>query len=119
MRGAGHLSRDAHRDWTGRWELSRRDPIEDDISNVPAWLQSAILDSAAELGYTVAPVRGMSSDHQTFTQAGYVATNLGIGGLKSHTPDDVPGQIHPESLEKAERLVRGVVQRVTAPYTPK
>jgi hypothetical protein len=86
------------------------------VSNVPPWLQAAILDSARELGYQINQGRGAGSDHRTFTEAGIVATDIAIGGIKAHTPDDLPDQIIPASLERAARIVTGVVIRSVAAH---
>ncbi|HLK63411.1 MAG TPA: M20/M25/M40 family metallo-hydrolase [Bryobacteraceae bacterium] len=101
-------------DFTGRWTLLRTANESSDTSNVPPWLQQAIRDSARELGYRINEGRGASSDHRTFAAAGIVATDIAIGGIKSHTPDDVPAQIIPSSLEQAARIVTGVVIRSIA-----
>ncbi len=103
---------EAGTDFRGRWLLLRPEPPWSDTSNVPPWLQTAILDSVRELGYSINEGQNASSDHRTFFDAGIVATDIAIGGIKSHTPDDVPGQIDPLSLEKAARIVTGVVSRV-------
>jgi hypothetical protein len=55
---------------------------------------------------------------RVFSEAGIVATNIAIGGIKSHTPDDVPEQIDPASLERAARIVAGVVTRSIAALNP-
>ena len=81
-------------------------------SNVPPWLQDALQSAAAEAGLMIVPSRDMGSDHSVFAQAGIVATNVSVSGMKVHTPEDVPGQIAPKSLENAARLVAGVVSRV-------
>jgi hypothetical protein len=106
--------RKANDDFEGRWTLIDRPSNLPDVSNVPPWLQAAILDSARELGYPINQGRGASSDHRTFTEAGVVATDIAIAGLKSHTPEDLPEQIVPASLERAGRLVDGVVRRSIA-----
>ena len=85
-----------------------------DVSNVPPWLQAAILDSARELGYQINQGRDAGSDHRTFTDAGIVATDIAIGGIKTHTPEDFPDQIIPMSLERAGRIVTRVVMRSIA-----
>ncbi len=69
------------------------------------WLQNAILDSVRQFGYQINQSRGASSDHRTFTNAGIVATDIASGGLKTHSPEDLPEQIIPASLEKAARIV--------------
>jgi hypothetical protein len=108
----------ANDDFKGRWTfLSPPEP--QDVSNVPPWLQTAILDSARELGYQINQGRGADSDHRTFSEAGIVATDIASGGLKTHSPDDLPGQISPASLERAARLVTSVVTRsIAALNTP-
>jgi len=95
----------------GRWTLSPKPPHKD-ASNVPPWLASAILDSVKELGYHINQGRDASSDHRTFTDAGIVATDIAIGGLKTHVPEDTPEKIDSASLEKAARIVTGAVTRV-------
>jgi hypothetical protein len=44
-------------------------------------------------------------------QAGVPSTNIAISGCKAHSPEDTPGQINKESLEKAGNLVARVVQK--------
>jgi hypothetical protein len=41
-----------------------------------------------------------------------VATDIAIGGLKTHVPEDTPEKIDSASLEKAARIVTGAVTRV-------
>ena len=94
-----------------RWTLSPKPP-HNDASNVPPWLATAILDSIKELGYQINQGRDASSDHRTFTDAGIVATDIAIGGLKTHVPEDTPEKIDPASLERAARIVSGTVTRV-------
>jgi hypothetical protein len=101
-------------DLKGRWTLLGREPESPDVSNVPPWLQTAILDSVHELGYPINQGRDASSDHRTFVEAGIVATDIAIGGIKVHTPEDLPDQISPASLEKAARIVAAVVSRSDA-----
>ena len=103
----------ADRGSNGRWTLLG-EPASMDASNVPPWLHNAILDSVRELGYRINQGRGASSDHQTFSEAGIVATNIAIGGIKSHSPEDLPGQIDSASLEKAAHIVAAVVTRSLA-----
>lgn len=122
-KGVGRAPREefrkANTDFTGRWTLIDPSTNLPDVSNVPPWLQAAILDSARELGYSINQGRGASSDHRTFTDAGMVATDIAIGGIKTHTPEDLPDQIIPASLERAGRLVAGVVTRsIAALNTP-
>jgi len=105
--GPDRLTRSAD----GRWTLSPKPP-HNDASNVPPWLATAILDSAKDLGYQINQGRDASSDHRTFTDVGIVATDLAIGGLKTHVPEDTPEKIDPASLEKAARIVTGTVTRV-------
>jgi len=105
--GPDRLTRSAD----GRWALSPKPP-DNDASNVPPWLATAILDSIKELGYQINQVRDASSDHRTFTDAGIVATDIVIGGLKTHVPEDTPEKIDPASLEKAAHIVTGTVKRV-------
>jgi hypothetical protein len=103
-------------DFQGRWTLLRSEDTAGDVSNVPPWLQNAILSTVSELGYQLNQGRGASSDHRAFFEAGIVATDIAIGGLKSHTQEDVPEQIIPESLEKTARIVTGVVVRSIAAF---
>ena len=81
---------------------------------MPPWLQNAILDSVRVLGYQINQSRGASSDHRTFTDAGMFATDIATDGLKIHSPEDLPEQIIPASLEKTARIVTGVVTRSIA-----
>ncbi len=115
VKGVSQLPREyfdkATNDVKGRWSLLDPEPDSTDASNVPPWLQTAILDSVRELGYQINQGQNAGSDHRTFTEAGIVATDIAIGGIKAHTPDDLPGQISPASLEKAARIVTGVVTR--------
>jgi hypothetical protein len=104
----------ANEDYTGRWTFIAPPMIAPDSSNVPPWLQKAILDSVRELGYQINQSRDASSDHRTFTDAGVVATDIAIGGLKTHSPEDLPEQIIPASLEKAARIVAGVITHTVA-----
>jgi hypothetical protein len=104
----------AHDDFKGRWMSISSTAIAPDSSNVPPWLQNAILDSVRELGYQITPSRGADSDHRTFTNAGIVATDIATSGLKTHSPEDLPDQIVPLSLEKVARIVTGVVARSVA-----
>jgi hypothetical protein len=111
--------RKASDDFKGRWTLIDPSTNLPDVSSVPPWLQAAILDSARELGYPINQGRDAGSDHRTFTDAGIVATDVAIGGIKTHTPEDLPDQIIPASLERAGRLVAGVVTRsIAALNTP-
>lgn len=113
-----HLAK-ANDDFKGRWMFIGSTEMAPDSSNVPPWLQKAILDSVRELGYQINQIRGADSDHRTFTAAGIVATDIATDGLKIHSPEDLPGQIIPTSLEKAARIVTGVVTRsVAALNTP-
>jgi aminopeptidase YwaD len=106
-------------DFKGRWTLINPPTNLPDVSNVPPWLQAAIVDSARELGYQINQGRDAGSDHRTFTEAGIVATDIAIGGIKAHTPEDLADQIIPASLERAARLVTGVVTRsIAAVNTP-
>ena len=120
VQGVGRLPRadieKAGEDFKGRWTFLGPPTIPADVSNVPPWLQAAILDSARELGYQINQGRGAGSDHRTFTEAGIVATDIAIGGIKAHTPDDLPDQIIPASLERAARIVTGVVIRSVAAH---
>jgi hypothetical protein len=94
----------------GRWGLlHNRFP---DASNVPAWLQTAILDAVQELGYPIHQSQGAGSDHAVFADAGIVATDIATGGLKSHVPEDLPDQIDSATLERVARIVAGVVRRI-------
>jgi len=103
----------------GRWALLGPELISSDASNVPLWLQTAIIDSVRELGYQINQGQGAGSDHQTFSEAGIVATNIAIGGITIHSPEDVPDQINPASLEKVARIVTAVINRCRAvPNTP-
>jgi aminopeptidase YwaD len=97
-----------------RWTWLNPPNTPGDASNVPSWLQTAILDSVRELGYPINQGHNAGSDHRTFSEAGIVATDIAIGGIKSHTPDDLPEQINPESLERAARIVSAVVLRSMA-----
>jgi hypothetical protein len=117
--GDGHLQRretlgKARDDFKGRWMSISSTAIAPDSSNVPPWLQNAILDSARGLGYQISPSRGADSDHRTFTNAGIVATDIATSGLKTHSSEDLPDQIIPMSLEKVARIVTGVVARSAA-----
>jgi Zn-dependent M28 family amino/carboxypeptidase len=82
------------------------------VSNVPEWLQLALKSTADELGIEFVPSQDMGSDHSVFAQAGIVATDVAIAGGKLHTLEDVPEQVQPASLEKAARLIVGVVDKV-------
>jgi hypothetical protein len=104
----------ANDDFKGRWVFIGSTMMAPDSSNVPPWLQNAILDSVRELGYPINQSRGADSDHRTFTNAGIVATDIASGGLKIHSPEDLPDQIIPMSLEKAARIVTGAVTRSVA-----
>lgn len=95
---------------SGRWALLHN-PFPD-ASNVPPWLQTAILATVQELGYSIHQTQGASSDHAVFADAGIVATDIVAGGLKSHVPEDLPNQIDPATLERVARIVAGVVTRV-------
>jgi hypothetical protein len=83
-------------------------------SNVPEWLQTALKSTAKDLGFEFVPSREMGSDHAFFAQAGIVATNIAISGLKTHSPEDIPEKITPISLERAARLVAGVMEKLPA-----
>lgn len=101
-------------DLRSRWVLMRPEQRLM-ASNVPEWLQKLLADTGRDLGYQISLNRGMGSDHQVFAQAGIVATNIAIsGGIKSHTPEDVPEQVDPASLEKAGRIVAGVLARLAS-----
>lgn len=108
-----HLAK-ANEDFKGRWMFIGSTEMAPDSSNVPPWLQKAILDSVQELGYQINQSQGADSDHRTFTAAGIVATDIATDGLKIHSPQDLPDQIIPTSLEKAARIVTGVVIRSIA-----
>lgn len=114
-KGISQLSREyfgkADGDLERRWILLGPELTAPQSSNVPPWLRAAILDTVQELGYEINQGQGASSDHQTFAQAGIVATNIAIGGIKLHSAEDVPEQILPASLEKAARIVAGVIAR--------
>lgn len=118
VKGVSQLPREhfdkANNDVKGRWTFIGNATLSSDSSNVPPWLQTAILDSVRELGYQINQGRGASSDHRTFSDAGIVATNIAIGGIKIHSPEDLPDQIIPASLEHAARIVTGVVTRCIA-----
>jgi hypothetical protein len=123
VKGISQLPREqlskASGDFTGRWSFIGSTEMAPDSSNVPPWLQNAILDSVRELGYQINQSRGASSDHRTFTDAGIVATDIATDGLKIHSPEDLPDQIIPASLEKTARIVTGVVTRsIAALNTP-
>jgi Zn-dependent M28 family amino/carboxypeptidase len=113
-RGVSQIPREysgkATRAVSGRWALLH-DPFPD-ASNVPAWLQTAILDVVKELGYPIHQAQGASSDHAAFADAGIVATDIVAGGIKSHVPEDLPDQIDPATLERVARIVAGVVTRI-------
>jgi aminopeptidase YwaD len=100
-----------------RWTWLNAPNTSGGASNVPPWLQTAILDSVRELGYPINQGQNAGSDHRTFSEAGIVATDIAIAGLKSHTPDDLPGQINPESLERAARIVSAVIRSMAATQT--
>jgi aminopeptidase YwaD len=122
-KGVSQLPREyvdkASDDFKGRWTFIGSAALSSDASNVPPWLQTAILDSVRELGYPINQGQNAGSDHRTFSEAGIVATNIAIGGIKSHSPEDLPDQISPASLERAARIVTGVVTRsVAALKTP-
>ena len=95
---------------SGRWALLH-DPFPD-ASNVPTWLQTAILDAVHELGDPIHQSQGASSDHAVFADAGIVATDIVAGGIKSHVPEDLPDQIDPATLERVARIVADVVTRI-------
>jgi hypothetical protein len=113
-RGVSQMPREysgkATRGVSGRWALLHN-PFPD-ASNVPAWLQTAILDAVKELDDTIHQTQGASSDHTVFADAGVVATDIVAGGIKSHVPEDLPDQIDPATLERVARIVAGVVTRI-------
>jgi Zn-dependent M28 family amino/carboxypeptidase len=92
----------------GNWVYLRR---QDFRNYVPAWLEDVINVSSASTGIAIKGSRGMGSDHQAFALAGVPATNIAIGGLPSHTPEDTSDRILPASLEKAARFVEAVVRQ--------
>jgi len=123
LKGVSQLPREhfdkANDDFKGRWTFIGDATLSSDSSNVPPWLQTAILDCVRELGYQINQGRGASSDHRTFSDAGIVATNIAIGGIRIHSPEDLPDQIIPASLEHTARIVTGVVTRsIAALNTP-
>jgi hypothetical protein len=91
------------RRFPGKVDVSQARRMAPDSSNVPSWLRNAILDSVRELGYEIHQSRGADSDHRTFMDAGIVATDIATNGLKIHSPEDLPDQIIPATLEKAAR----------------
>jgi hypothetical protein len=102
----------AWRDPEIRWRLVNN--VQDNplmASCLPDWLPAAIEESGKELGTTIVPSRQMGSDHLIFAQAGIPATDIAISGCKVHSPEDTPGQISKESLEKAGNLVARVIQK--------
>jgi Iap family predicted aminopeptidase len=100
------------RDSENKWRLLNKvQDIALDASCLPDWLPAAIEESGKELGYTIVPSHQMGSDHLIFAQAGIPATDIAISGCKLHSPEDTPGQISKESLEKAGNLVARVVQK--------
>jgi len=97
-----------------RWVLIRQEQ-QLQASNVPDWLKNALTATGRDLGYDISLNNGMGSDHQVFAQAGIVATNIAVyGGVKGHSPEDVPEQIDPAGLEKAGRVVAGVLARLAS-----
>jgi len=80
-------------------------------SNHPGWLLEIIQESATALEIEVEPTGNMGSDQQSFSQAGVVATGIGMGGNQRHSPKDTPDQIHTHSLEKVGRIVVAVVMK--------
>jgi Peptidase family M28 len=106
------MANKAWRDSENKWRLLNKvQDIALDASCLPDWLTAAIEESGKELGTTIVPSRQMGSDHLIFAQAGIPATDIAISGCKLHSPEDTPGQISKESLEKAGNLVAGVVQK--------
>jgi hypothetical protein len=80
-------------------------------SNHPGWLLEIIQESVTALGIEIEPAGNMGSDQQAFSQAGVVATGIGTGGNRRHSPEDTPDQIHTHSLEKVGRIVVAVVMK--------
>lgn len=78
-------------------------------SNHPEWLREIIEESAWELGIEVTPVGNTGGDQQSFTQAGVVATGIGMGGSRVHTSGDTADQVHPGNLENAGRIAVALV----------
>jgi hypothetical protein len=101
----------ATNDIEARWFLLRPD-AEPAGSNVPEWLQQALREAAEQMGLKFRPAFNMGSDHRVFAQAGIVATNVASSTGKSHTPEDKPEIIAPESLERAARLIARVLEKV-------
>ncbi len=66
--------------------------------------------SAQELGIEVTSTGNLGSDQQAFTQAGIVATGIGIGGNRVHCLQDTPDQVQITSLQKGSALAA----RITA-----
>lgn len=91
-------------------------------SNRPEWLKYVFDESAGRLRITIILTGNSGSDELSFTQAGVAATAVHFNGNQSHSREDTIGQVRPESLETAGRLVAGVVEtlaRGSAPRQPR
>jgi hypothetical protein len=80
-------------------------------SNRPDWLVTIIRQAVQELKVEIEPVGNTGSDQQAFTQAGVVATGIGVGGNEAHTPRDTPDQIHLPSLQIVGEIVAWVTTK--------
>jgi hypothetical protein len=101
----------AGRDFGEKWMLL--DPSQVMFAGwIPEWLRATIEETGKELGYEITPSYMMGSDHRSFALAGIPSTGISISGNKHHSPGDIPEQVNMESLEKAGRIVSGVIERI-------
>lgn len=81
------------------------------VSNVPWWLRRQIEEAAGAMGIQIGPRGPMGADQQVFAQAGIPATSIAVTGNTPyhHTPEDLPGRVHPDGLSRAGNFAFQVI----------
>lgn len=102
----------ACQDYSGSFILNSAFQFEYDT---PDWLKNIIDKSCNNLNLTYQKANGMGSDHTSFAEAGVPSTNICvIGEMKTHSPDDAPGKITKDSLNKVGEIVTEVIRETIA-----
>ncbi|MCX6280460.1 MAG: M28 family peptidase [Bacteroidetes bacterium] len=99
------------RDFKNSWSLL--DPGNDDIlyeSKIPAWLDTALVETLNSTSHHFRKVRYCGSDHNSFANKGFITLHLGIdGNNQQHCPADNLKQVNKNSLELAGQVAAGLI----------
>jgi len=101
----------AARDFKNTWSLL--DPGNDDLlyeSEIPAWLDTALVETLNSARHNFRKVRYCGSDHDSFANKGFITLHLGFdGNNEQHCPADNLQQVNKNSLELAGKIAAGVI----------